>query len=112
MKKVYVENIAERDRVDAPFLVKDKVIGMAKNGKPYLTLKLMDRTGEVEGRVWDRVDEFGACFQQDDFVRIQARASVYMGKMQLIIQDLRPQGEGPPVEQMWSDWDTWLDPEE
>ena len=88
MKKVYVENIAARDRVDAPFLVKDKAIGMAKNGKPYMTLKLMDCTGEVEGRIWDRVDEFSARFNRDDFVHVSGKASVYLGRMQLVIQEL------------------------
>ena len=88
MKKVYVKNIAERDRVDAAFLVKDKAIGMARNGKPYMTLKLMDRTGEVEGRIWDQVDEFSARFNRDDFVLVSGKASVYLGRMQLVIQEL------------------------
>lgn len=88
MKKVYVKNIAQGDRVDAPFLVKDKAVGMAKNGKPYLTLKLMDCTGEVEGRIWDRVDEFSARFNRDDFVQVSGKASVYLGRMQLVIQEL------------------------
>lgn len=88
MKKVYVKNIAERDRVEAPFLVKEKTTGMAKNGKPYMSLKLMDRTGEVEGRIWDRVDEFSARFNRDDFIQVSAKASVYLGKMQLVIQEL------------------------
>lgn len=93
MKKKFVNQIKERDQVDEAFLVRQKIQAMAKNGKPYLTLKLMDRTGEVEGRVWDRVDELGACFERDDFIRIQARASVYMGKMQLVIQSLQPVAE-------------------
>ena len=88
MKTVYVKDIVERNWVDAPFLVRDKIIGMAKNGKPYMTLKLMDRTGEVEGRVWDRVDELSACFAKDDFVRVAGKASVYMGKMQLVVQEV------------------------
>jgi 3'-5' exoribonuclease len=88
LKKVYVKNIAARDQVEAPFLVRDKAIGMAKNGKSYMTLKLMDCTGEVEGRIWDRVDEFSARFNRDDFVQVSGKASVYMGKMQLIIQEL------------------------
>lgn len=88
MKKVFVETIHERDWVDTPFLVRDKIMAMAKNGKPYMTLKLIDRSGEVEARVWDRVDEFGDQFGKDDFIRVQGKASVYMGKMQLVVQDL------------------------
>lgn len=88
MKKVYVNQIRERDWVEEVFLVRDKVVGTAKNGKPYLTLKLMDRGGEAEGRVWDRVEEFSARFERDDFIRVGARASVYLGKMQLVVQEL------------------------
>jgi 3'-5' exoribonuclease len=88
LKKVFVKDIQERDLVSSPFLVRDKIIGMAKNGRPYMTLKLMDCSGEVEGRIWDRVDEISARFEKDDFVQISGKASVYMGKMQLIIQEL------------------------
>ena len=88
MKQVYVKDVKERDWVESPFLVRDKIMAMAKNGKPYMTLKLMDRTGEIEGRVWDRVDEFSSRFEKDDFIFARGKASVYMGKMQLVVQDL------------------------
>jgi 3'-5' exoribonuclease len=88
VKQIFASDIQERDTVETVFLVRDKSIGMAKNGKPYLTLKLMDRSGEVEGRVWDRAEEVSALFSRDDFVRVAGKASVYMGKMQLIIQDV------------------------
>jgi len=88
LKKVFVAAIRERDWVDTPFLVRDKIMAMAKNGKPYMTLKLIDRSGEVEARVWDRVDEFGDQFGKDDFIRVQGKASIYLGKMQLVVQEL------------------------
>ncbi|AMV71972.1 HD domain-containing protein [Desulfuromonas carbonis] len=88
MKKIFVEQIRERDWVESPFLVRDKIMAMAKNGKPYMTLKLIDRSGEVEGRVWDRVDELAELFERDDFLLVKGKASVYMGKMQLVIQEL------------------------
>ncbi|MGK2906046.1 MAG: 3'-5' exoribonuclease YhaM family protein [Desulfuromonadales bacterium] len=93
MKKIFVKDIKERDLVQSVFLVRDKIIGMAKNGRPYMTLKLMDCTGEVEGRIWDRVDEMSARFNKDDFVQVSGKASVYMGKMQLVLQELDRIGE-------------------
>ncbi len=88
MKSVFVENIRERDWVESVFLVRDKITATAKNGKPYLTLKLMDRSGEVEGRVWDNVETISAGFEKDDFVVVSGKASVYLGKMQLVVQNL------------------------
>ena len=89
MKKVYAGQIQDRDIIKESFLVREKITATARNGKAYLTIKLMDRTGEVEGRVWDRVEELSGCFQKDDFIYVQGKASLYLGKMQLVIQDLR-----------------------
>ncbi len=89
LSKVFVSEIRERDGIDSLFLVREKITAMAKNGKPYLTLKLMDRSGEVEGRVWDRVDTLSTLFNKDDFIRVKGKASVYLGKMQLVVQDLK-----------------------
>ncbi len=89
MKTIFVDQITERQVVESTFLVRDKITAMAKNGKPYMTLKLMDRSGEVEGRIWDRVDQLSAQFEKNDFIQLFAKASVYLGKMQLVVQDLK-----------------------
>ena len=89
MKKKCVAEIKDRDLVDSVFLVKDKILAMAKNGKPYLTLKLMDKSGEVDAKVWDNADEINAVFDKNDFLAVRAKASVYLGKMQLILSDLK-----------------------
>jgi len=89
LKKKCVAEIKDRDLVESVFLVKDKILAMAKNGKPYLTLKLMDKSGEVDAKVWDNADEIAANFDKNDFIAVRAKASIYLGKMQLILSDLR-----------------------
>jgi 3'-5' exoribonuclease len=89
LKRKCVADIKDRDLVDAVFLVKDKILAMAKNGKPYLTLKLMDKSGEVDAKVWDNADEIGLLFDKNDFLAVRAKASVYLGKMQLILSELK-----------------------
>lgn len=89
MKKIFIDEIQERDVIESPFLVRDKTLAMAKNGKPYMTVKLVDRSGEIEGRIWDRVDEFDRLFERDDFIVVQGKASTYLNKKQLVVQNLR-----------------------
>jgi 3'-5' exoribonuclease len=89
LKKKCVAEIKDRDLVESVFLVKDKILAMAKNGKPYLTLKLMDKTGEVDAKVWDNADEINAAFDKNDFLAVRAKASIYLGKMQLILSELK-----------------------
>jgi 3'-5' exoribonuclease len=88
LSKLFISEIKDRDQVNSVFLVKEKSTAMAKNGKPYMTLQLMDRSGEIEGRIWDNVDTISARFEKNDFVTVNSKASVYLGKMQLIISDL------------------------
>jgi 3'-5' exoribonuclease len=89
LKKICIAEIKDRDLVQTVLLVKDKIMAMAKNGKPYLTLKLMDKTGEVDAKVWDNADEVGALFDKNDFLAVRGKASIYLGKMQLILSELR-----------------------
>lgn len=89
MSKQFVSEIKDRDQVAAVFLVKEKIMAMAKNGKPYLTLRLMDKSGEVDAKIWDNVDAIAALFDKNDFLAIRAKATVYLGKMQLIISELQ-----------------------
>jgi 3'-5' exoribonuclease len=70
------------------FLVAAKTAGMTKGGNSYLTLKLLDRSGEIEGRIWERAEDIGRGFEKNDFVRIRAQSTLYQGKLQLRVQDV------------------------
>ena len=93
LKKLFVDQINDRDEVETFFLLRNLNLAVAKNGKPYLILKLIDRTGEVEGRVWDNADALAQTCFKDDFVFVRGRASVYMGKMQVVVKEMRRQEE-------------------
>ena len=89
MRKIFVKDIKDREQIQEVFLVKDKITAMAKNGKPYMNLKLMDKTGEVDAKIWDNIDQIAPLFEKNDFLKVSAKASVYLGKMQLVIGELR-----------------------
>ena len=78
MSKQFISDIKDRDPVNAVFLVKDKVLAMAKNGKPYMNLRLMDKSGDIEAKLWDNTELLDKQFDKDDFVKVRGKASVYM----------------------------------
>jgi 3'-5' exoribonuclease len=86
--KQFIAEIKDRDSVNAVFLVKDKIMAMAKNGKPYMNLRFMDKSGEIEAKVWDNVDLLDKQFDKDDFVQVRGKASVYMNKMQVVVAEI------------------------
>lgn len=94
MKSVFVADIRENQPVDSLFLVTAKNHGVTKGGNGYLTLRLLDRSGEIEGRVWERAEDLGRGFDKNDFVRVRGHATLYQGKIQLRVQDIAKVEEG------------------
>jgi 3'-5' exoribonuclease len=80
--------LKEGDWVEEIYLVTSKQVSTAKNGVTYLSLKLADKTGEIDGRLWDNADEVSGKFEREDFVRIKGMASVYQGSMQIKMKTL------------------------
>jgi hypothetical protein len=85
---VWVQDIAANRAVAGVYLAKEKKLLKGKTGKPYVLLRIMDRTGEVEARIWDRVQELGSRFQAGDLIRVSGEAISYQGVLQIKIKEL------------------------
>ena len=90
MKKVFAKDIHEHDKVESVFLVKQKSISVTKAGNPYLNLTLIDKTGEVNGKVWEQAEQWAKRFQKDDFINIVSTAVTYQNSLQLNISSMIP----------------------
>jgi 3'-5' exoribonuclease len=93
-KTRYVKDIKEGEPVRDLFLVGNKALLTSNAGKPYLSLQLRDRTGQVEGRVWDRAEEIGKRFERDDVVEVSGTAISYQGRIQFKVHDVRREVAG------------------
>jgi 3'-5' exoribonuclease len=91
--KTYLNEIKENDSVDSSFLVKEKSSGMTKTGNAYLKLKLVDRSGEMEGRIWTSVENLAEAFEKDDFVHVTGKAVSFQEHLQLNINRIERVGE-------------------
>jgi 3'-5' exoribonuclease len=83
--KTYINDIKENDHVESFFLVKEKSSGITKTGNTYLRLKLVDRSGEIEGRIWTSVENLAQSFEKDDFVYVTGKAVSFQEHLQLNI---------------------------
>jgi 3'-5' exoribonuclease len=92
MDRTFINEIRENDLVEGVFWVKEKAMPTTRTGSPYLRVRLTDRTGEIEGRIWDGVEEFADLFEREDFIQIKAQANSYQERMQLNIKSLKKVG--------------------
>ena len=84
-----IQEIRENDAVQGCYLVKDKRLGTTRNGEPFLSLVLGDRSGDLEARVWEDAAALAPLFQRGDVVEIVAKAASFRGKLQLNVTGLR-----------------------
>lgn len=88
MDKIWVKDVKEGERVKSVFLVARKAIPTAKSGKTYLSVTFQDRTGELEARAFDKVEELAAQLDEKDYVEVDGAVGVFQGKPQLRIETL------------------------
>jgi 3'-5' exoribonuclease len=88
MKLLFVADIRENQPIDSVFMCAAKNHGVTKTGSGYLTLKLLDRSGEIEARVWDRAEDLAKAFNKSDYVRVRGQATLYQGKIQIRVHDV------------------------
>lgn len=86
--KVYINEIKENDHVDSLFLVKEKSSAVTKTGNTYLKLKLVDRSGEIEGRIWTSVENVAESFEKDGFVHVMGKAVSFQERLQVNITSI------------------------
>jgi len=76
--------------VSEVFLLKDKTLSVAKNGKKYMTLILGDKSGDYEGKLWDEADLVDEQVGRMTPVHIEGVTSVYKEKLQITVRTIRP----------------------
>lgn len=93
MKDIYVTDLAAFDEgklFDSFFLVLNKQQRTTKSNKPYLNLTLGDKTGQIEGRVWEPGDpRIAKDFDRGDIVKVRGSASRFDDRVQVKVDQLR-----------------------
>lgn len=88
MDKTWVKDVKEGERLKAVFLVARKATPTAKSGKTYLAITLTDKTGELEARSFDKVEELAALFEEKDHVEAEGLVGTFQGKPQLRLETI------------------------
>jgi 3'-5' exoribonuclease len=93
MKDIYIADLANFDEgklFDGFFLVLLKQQRTTKSNKPYLNLILGDKTGQLEGRIWEPSDpRIAKDFDRGDVVKARGSASRFDDRLQMKIDQLR-----------------------
>lgn len=86
VQKVYVKDLKIGEPLATVFKVKDKQRLASRSGKPYLSLVLQDRTGQIDARIFDNVAEADGAFAGGDYLLVRGTVGHFHGKPQLVVE--------------------------
>lgn len=89
----YLAELKENENVVEHYLCVNKQVLKTKAGKTYYSLKLQDKTGIIDAKIWDLNDGINH-FDEGDYIRIDAIVIIFQGTPQLNIKRVRKSSEG------------------
>src|SRR5260221_11362434 len=91
MKEFFLSDCCHHENkvITSSFVVISKQVKPKKTGEPYLALTLGDRTGQVEAKMWDNVEDALDAFEQEDFLKVKGLLNKYKNRFQITIHKLR-----------------------
>ena len=90
---IYINTLREGDNISETYFCKDKVVAQSKAGKTYYSLKLQDRTGIVDAKVWDLSNAIEH-FESMDYIRITGQVTSFNNSLQINVRQARKAAEG------------------
>ncbi len=88
MTRRFVQELADGEAVEDVFLVSDKQLRANRNGNLYIQVDLRDRSGVINGRLWNAGEPLFRSFDVGDFVRARGKVQLFQGALQLILSHL------------------------
>ena len=85
----YIESFKEGLHTSDIYLCKNKQIALTKSGKEYGNLLLQDKTGTIDGKIWDLHSPGVGSFETLDYVQVEADVTLFQGSYQLNIKRIR-----------------------
>jgi len=89
----YIEDLRENEHIIEHYLCKQKQSLKTRSGKTYLSLRLVDKTGTIDAKIWEMNNDIQS-FEEGDMVKIDSNIVTYQNELQLKINKLRRSREG------------------
>lgn len=90
----YIKDLKDGDRVFDIYLCKHKQSAVTKNGKPYESVILQDKTGTIDAKVWEPNNPGIGEYDTLDYIEVYGEVTNFQGALQISVKRIRLCGEG------------------
>ena len=90
----FIKELKEGDRVFDIYLCKHKQEAVTKNGKPYESVILQDKTGTIDAKVWEPNNPGIGDYDDLDYIEVYGDVTNFQGQLQISVKRIRVCREG------------------
>ncbi|MBU1862210.1 MAG: HD domain-containing protein [Candidatus Omnitrophica bacterium] len=87
--KTYVQDLKVGEVIETFFLLKKKELDKTKDNKPYLKLGFADKSGSIEGRMWNQAETADTQIDIGGVVMVRGTVTEYKGSSQIKVEEVR-----------------------
>ncbi len=84
----FVNTIGPGETINAIYVVRDPILRSTTRGDLYIAMFLCDRTGQVNGRMWQASEVVYKSLPKPGFVHVQGRSELYQNNLQVVVNNI------------------------
>jgi 3'-5' exoribonuclease len=88
MAHLFVNDLQAGQQLNEVYMVTQPILRNTTRGDLYIAMYLSDRTGKLNGRMWNVTEALYRQIPSEGFVRVRGKSELYQGALQIIINDI------------------------
>lgn len=90
MTHKFINEIGPAEPVNDIYLARDPILRSTTKGDLYIAMFLCDRTGQLNGRMWQASETVYKSLPKPGFVHVKGRSELYQNNLQIVINTITP----------------------
>jgi len=88
MAHKFINEIEAGETIDDIYMAREPILRSTTRGDLYIAMFLCDRSGQLNGRMWQATEAAYKSLPKPGFVHIQGRSELYQNNLQIIINNI------------------------
>ena len=88
MAHKFINEIKPGQTINDIYLARDPILRSTTKGDLYIAMYVCDRTGQLNGRMWQASEVIYSSLPNPGFVHIQGRSELYQNNLQIIVNNV------------------------
>jgi 3'-5' exoribonuclease len=84
----FINTIGAGEAINAIYVVREPILRSTARGDLYIAMFLCDRTGQLNGRMWQASEVVYKSLPKPGFVHVQGRSELYQNNLQIVVSSI------------------------